>query len=67
MEEAQSWLISTNFLGLPSVALPSGTIDGLPTGVQLIGRRFQEDQCLNVAQDIENEVGILVKNLWNKR
>ena len=67
MEEAQSWLISTNFLGLPSVALPSGTIDGLPTGVQLIGRRFQEDQCLNVAQDIEDEIGILVKNLWKNR
>ena len=66
MEEAQSWLISTNFLGLPSVALPSGTIDGLPTGVQLIGRRFQEDQCLNVAQDIEDELGILVENLWSK-
>ena len=66
MEEFQRWLIATNFLGLPSVAVPTGIIDGLPTGVQLIGRRFHENQCLNVAQDIEDEVGILVKNLWNK-
>jgi amidase len=66
MEELQCWLIATNFLGLPSVALPTGIIDGLPTGVQLIGRRFHEDQCLDVAQAIEDEVGILVKNLWSK-
>jgi len=66
MEELQCWLIATNFLGLPSVALPTGILDGLPTGVQLIGRRFHEDQCLDVAQVIEDEVGILVQNLWSK-
>ena len=64
MEEIQRWLIATNFLGLPSVALPTGIVDGLPTGVQLIGRRFHEYQCLDVAQVIENEIGILAKNLW---
>ncbi len=66
MEEFQCWLIATNFLGLPSVALPTGIIDGLPTGVQLIGRRFHDNQCLDVAQAIEDDVGILVKNLWDK-
>ena len=65
MEDYQRWLIATNFLGLPSVALPVAIIDGLPTGVQLIGRRLHEHQCFNVAQDIEDDVGILVKNLWN--
>ena len=55
-----------NFLGLPSVSLPTGTVDGLPTGVQLIGRRFYEEQCLDIAQDVEDEVGLLTKELWNK-
>ena len=66
MEEIQRWLIATNFLGLPSVTLPIGIVDGLPTGVQLIGRRFHEFQCLNLAQVIEDEVGIIVKSLWTE-
>ena len=66
MEDFQRWLIMANFLGLPSVSLPTGTADGLPTGVQLIGRRFYEEQCLDIAQDVEDEVGLLVNELWNK-
>ena len=66
MENFQGWLIMAYFLGLPSVSLPTGTADGLPTGVQLIGRRFYEEQCLDIAQDVEDEVGLLVNELWNK-
>jgi amidase len=32
--------------------------------VQLIGRRCREDLCLDAAQAIENEVGILAEQLW---
>ena len=48
-----------NLLGLPSVAVPVQVEDGLPQGVQLIGPRFQEDLCLDVAEVIESVAGVL--------
>ena len=38
-----------NYLGLPSLAIPSGfTRDGLPVGMQLIGRSFDEATLLRI-------------------
>lgn len=51
---AQEPLYAINLLGLPSVAVPTGTVDGLPMGVQLVGRRFREDLCLDAAEAIES-------------
>ena len=62
--EAQRWLIAANFLGLPAASVPIGISNGLPTGVQLIGRRYHETMCLDVAQVIEDRVGILSHQLW---
>jgi|TARA_B110000908_G_scaffold11636_1_gene13597 amidase len=40
-----------NLLQLPTVALPSGTDNqGLPLGIQLIGRRHQDQKLLDTAQ-----------------
>jgi Asp-tRNA(Asn)/Glu-tRNA(Gln) amidotransferase A subunit family amidase len=37
-------------LGLPAVSLPAGVCeDGLPLGVQLVGRRFADDDLLGLA------------------
>ncbi|MER7721340.1 amidase [Streptomyces flaveolus] len=41
-------------LGFPAVSVPTGLRDGLPSGVQLIGGRFQEDLLLHVATAIED-------------
>jgi amidase len=51
--------ISVNFLGLPSVAVPVGLADGLPQGVQIIGPRYREDLCLEAAEAIERQAGVL--------
>ncbi|MDB5817823.1 MAG: bam [Rhizobacter sp.] len=40
-------------LGLPGVSVPTGVANGLPTGVQIIGRRFREDTVLDAAEVIE--------------
>jgi amidase len=46
-----------NCIGLPAVALPAGTEDALPIGVQLIGPRYREDVCLTAAWEVERALG----------
>ncbi len=48
-----------NLLGLPSVVVPVRVVDGLPQGVQLIGRRYHEDLCFDAAEAIERQQGVL--------
>jgi Asp-tRNA(Asn)/Glu-tRNA(Gln) amidotransferase A subunit family amidase len=44
-----------NVFGLPSVVVPAGrSVDGLPIGVQIIGRPFEERTVLAVAAVVEN-------------
>ncbi|MFE0220534.1 amidase family protein, partial [Streptomyces albidoflavus] len=50
---------ATSFAGVPGVAVPTGLVDGLPSGVQLVGRAFREDLCLAAAQAIEDRLGVL--------
>ena len=51
-------LVTVNFLGLPSVAVPTGLDeDGLPTGVQLIGPRNADHVSLAAARDVEAALG----------
>ncbi len=48
-----------NLLGLPSIAVPVGVVDGLPQAVQLIGPRFHEDLCFDAADTIEQHCGVI--------
>ncbi|MEU8435702.1 amidase [Streptomyces sp. NPDC029216] len=50
---------ATSFVGVPAVAVPTGLRDGLPCGVQIIGRAFREDLCLDAAQAVEDRLGVL--------
>ncbi|WP_030241854.1 amidase [Streptomyces sp. NRRL S-350] len=49
----------TSFVGVPGVAVPTGMADGLPSGVQIVGRAFREDLCLAAAEAIEDRLGVL--------
>jgi amidase len=42
-----------NLLGLPSVAMPVSIENGIPQGVQIIARRFDEDRAFDAAAAIE--------------
>ena len=43
------YTIAANLAGLPGISLPCGSSAGLPIGLQLIGRHFDEARLLNVA------------------
>ncbi|MBS0517656.1 MAG: amidase family protein [Proteobacteria bacterium] len=51
--DAQCSLLATPPLGLPSVSVPTGLVEGLPVGVQVVAGRFREDLCLDAAEVIE--------------
>ena len=55
-----------NYLGLPAGVVPVDLVDGLPAGVQLVGRRFREDVILDAMAAVEQRAGRLVDRLWAK-
>ena len=54
--------VTVNLAGLPGVAVPTG-IDrnGLPLGLQLIGRPWEEAELLNTAYALESAAGFVEK------
>ncbi|MBF0374543.1 MAG: Asp-tRNA(Asn)/Glu-tRNA(Gln) amidotransferase subunit GatA [Alphaproteobacteria bacterium] len=54
--------IPTSLAGLPGLSLPAGlSADGLPLGLQLIGRPFDEETVLNVAGVMEGAAGFTAR------
>jgi amidase len=42
-----------NFVGLPALTIPCGLADGLPVGLQIVGRRYQDDVVLRAGYAFE--------------
>jgi len=54
--------VTVNLAGLPGIALPAGLdAKGLPLGLQLIGRPWQEGDLLNTAYALERAAGFVAK------
>ncbi len=47
------YTIAVNLAGLPGMSVPCGFADGLPVGLQIIGRHFDEARMLNVAHQYQ--------------
>ncbi|MGH8990045.1 MAG: amidase [Acidimicrobiia bacterium] len=43
--------------GHPAISVPAGLVNGLPAGLMIIGRHFDDATCLRVAHSFEQAVG----------
>jgi len=53
MLKAHHPMLAVSILGLPGLSVPTGLVDGVPMGIQLVSGRFQEEICLTAGEIIE--------------
>ena len=58
---------SMNLMGLPAGNVPAAFHKDVPVGVQIVGRRFREDQILDACEAVERKVGVMATQLWQQR
>jgi aspartyl-tRNA(Asn)/glutamyl-tRNA(Gln) amidotransferase subunit A len=57
--------VTVNMAGLPGIAVPAGVdAQGLPLGLQLIGRPFDEETLFALGQVIEDAAGRFTAEAW---
>jgi aspartyl-tRNA(Asn)/glutamyl-tRNA(Gln) amidotransferase subunit A len=57
--------VTVNMAGLPGISVPSGLDgQGLPLGLQLIGRPFDEETLFSLGQVIEDAAGTFAPERW---
>jgi amidase len=54
----EAYTMPFNLSGHPAVIMPMGlTQDGLPIGMQIVGKRWREMELLAIAQELDRVVG----------
>jgi aspartyl-tRNA(Asn)/glutamyl-tRNA(Gln) amidotransferase subunit A len=57
--------VTVNMAGLPGIAVPAGLDqNGLPLGLQLIGKPFAEEELFQAAHVIEQAAGRFEPEKW---
>jgi len=49
--------VAVNLAGVPAISIPAGQVDGLPVGLQLIAKHFDESALLRVSYAYERATG----------
>ncbi|BBD73738.1 amidase [Sulfodiicoccus acidiphilus] len=50
---ATKYVSFANYLGVPAISVPAGSLDGLPVAVQLVGRPYEDSVVLAAARTLE--------------
>lgn len=64
---SDNYLAFANMAGLPSITLPLGMKDGLPFGVNITGRPFDEQAVFDFALAVEEMTGLKNLSVRNKK
>ena len=48
------YTISANLAGIPGMSVPCGYSDGMPVGLQILGKPFKEDELLAIGNEFES-------------
>ncbi|MGF6906701.1 Asp-tRNA(Asn)/Glu-tRNA(Gln) amidotransferase subunit GatA [Fusobacterium sp. PH5-44] len=54
------YTIPANLAGIPGISIPAGLVDGLPVGIQLLGKAFDEGTLISAGNAFEN-----IRGAWN--
>ena len=54
---ADIFTVSVNLAGIPALAVPTGRIEKLPSGVQILGKQWNEAGILNIGSWLEKGAG----------
>ena len=57
---ADIYTVSMSLAGVPAISVPAGFIDGLPVGMQITGKYFEEETLLKVADKFEKLRGKII-------
>ena len=56
-DESARALRFVNYLGLPALAMPCGLVEGMPVGLQLVGRPLREDTLFALGAALQRATG----------
>ena len=55
---AENHMVLGNFSGYPSITVPTGFSEGMPVGINMTAKAFDEQTLFNIALAIEEETGL---------
>ena len=53
--------VTINLVGIPGLTLPCGFAEGLPVGIQILGKPFSEELLFQVGYALEQSLGLSLK------